>query len=73
MATVTRRPTLAIAVLAVLPLFPFSAMAHGRLEGTVRVAATGDALPGAQVSVTALSLGGIRSGKSPSPTGRPRT
>ena len=44
--------------LASLPL-PESVSAQGGLEGTIRAAATGQPLPGAQIDVPELSLGGI--------------
>ena len=44
--------------LASLPL-PESVSAQGGLEGTIRAAATGQPLPGAQVDIPELSLGGI--------------
>ena len=40
-------------------LLPLSAAAQGTLEGTIRNAATGGPLAGAQVAISALSLGGI--------------
>ena len=45
--------------LLVFLLLPMDARAQGALEGTVRNAATGAPLAGAQVAITALSLGGI--------------
>ena len=47
-----------VAVAAFLCLIPLSAAAQGTLEGTVRHAGTGAALPGAQVGLAELSLGG---------------
>ena len=43
----------------VLPLVPAGATAQGTLEGTVRSAATGTALPGAEVSIPTLDLAGL--------------
>ena len=49
-------PPIACLVLSVLPA---QASAQGRLEGTIRAAATGQPLAGAQVDIPDLSLGGI--------------
>ena len=49
-------PPIACLVLSVLPA---QASAQGSLEGTIRAAATGQPLPGAQVDIPVLSLGGI--------------
>ena len=43
----------------VLSVLPAPASAQGSLEGTIRAAATGQPLPGAQVDIPVLSLGGI--------------
>ncbi|MCY4573691.1 MAG: TonB-dependent receptor, partial [Gemmatimonadetes bacterium] len=40
-------------------VLPAQASAQGRIEGTIRAAATGQPLPGAQVDIPELSLGGI--------------
>ena len=53
-----RYTSYSVAVAAFLFLLPLSAAAQGTLEGTVRHAGTGGALPGAQVGLAALSLGG---------------
>ncbi len=49
-------PPIACLVLSVLPA---QASAQGRLEGTIRAAATGQPLAGVQVDIPDLSLGGI--------------
>ncbi|MDE2653891.1 MAG: TonB-dependent receptor [Gemmatimonadota bacterium] len=49
-------PPIACLVLSVLPA---QASAQGRLAGTIRAAATGQPLAGAQVDIPVLSLGGI--------------
>ena len=40
-------------------VLPAQASAQGQIEGTIRAAATGQPLPGAQVDIPELSLGGI--------------
>ena len=47
------------AALLLFHLLPVSAMGQGTIAGTVRNAATGLPLAGAQVAITALSMGGI--------------
>ena len=47
------------AAVLVLHLMPASAVGQGVLEGTIRNAATGAPLAGAQVAITPLGLGGI--------------
>ena len=47
------------AALLLFHLLPVSAMGQGTISGTVRNAATGLPLAGAQVAITALSMGGI--------------
>ena len=48
-----------VAAVMVLALAPQAAAAQGTLEGTVRSVATGAALPGAQVGIPTLNLGGL--------------
>ncbi len=47
------------AALLLFHLLPVSAMGQGTIAGTVRNAATGLPLAGAQVAIAALSMGGI--------------
>ncbi len=56
--TFARYTSYSVAATAFLCLIPLSATAQGTLEGTIRHAGTGAPLPGAQVGLAALSLGG---------------